>query len=132
MSRLSNPLSDLRVIDLSANLPGAYCARSLGAYGADVIHVEPPGKGNSLRSVGPFYRDIPRPDRGALHNHVNCGKRGVTLDLSSGVGKRMLRELIENADVVVEDHPSGTMEARGLGFEDLSDINPGACRGLAQ
>ena len=125
MSRLSNPLSDLRVIDLSANLPGAYCARSLGAYGADVIHVEPPGKGNSLRSIGPFYRDIPHPNRGALHNHVNCGKRGVTLDLCSGVGRRMLRELMENADVVVEDHSSGTVEARGLGYEDLSDINPG-------
>ena len=120
-----SPLSDLRVLDLSRNLPGAYCARSLCAFGADVIHVEAPGKGNSLRTIGPFYRNLPHPERGALHNHVNCGKRSVTLDVGSGVGRRVVRKLAENADVVVEDHPAGTMEAIGLGYEDLSDINPG-------
>ena len=120
-----SPLSDLRVLDLSRNLPGAYCARSLCAFGADVIHLEEPGKGNSLRTIGPFYRNLPHPERGALHNHVNCGKRSVTLDVGSGVGRRVVRKLAENADVVVEDHPAGTMEAIELGYEDLSDINPG-------
>ena len=119
------PLSDLRVIDLSLKLPGAYCARALCAFGADVIQLEAPGIGNSLRRIGPFHRDLPHPERGALHNHVNCGKRSVTLDVGSGVGRRMVRKLAENADVVVEDHPAGTMETIGLGYEDLSDINPG-------
>ena len=118
------PLSDLRVIDLSLKLPGAYCTRALCAFGADVIHVEAPGKGNSLRTIGPFYRDLPHRERSGLHNHVNCGKRSVTLDVGSGVGRRILTSLIEKADVIVEDWGPGEVEARGLGYEALDALNP--------
>ncbi len=119
-----SPLSDLRVLDLSRNLPGAYCARSLCAFGADVIHVEVPGKGNSLRTIGPFYRNLPHPERGALHNHVNCGKRSVTLDVGLGVGRRMMLGLTKDADVIIEDWGPGAIEARGLGYETLAEVNP--------
>ena len=124
MSNAHTPLYDLRVLDLSSNLPGAYCARSLCAYGADVIHMETPGTGNTLRGIGPFYRDIPHPERGVLHNHVNCGKRSVTLDLESGAGRRMMLGLTKDADVIIEDWGPGAIEARGLGYETLSEVNP--------
>ena len=119
------PLSDLRVLDLSRDLPGAYCTRALAAYGADVVHVESPRTGNLLRQVAPFYKDLPHHNRGALHNHVNLGKRGVTLDVESGMGRRVLRELARNSDILVEDHPVGTLETKGLGYKTLSRINPG-------
>ena len=125
MSSLSGPLSDLRVLDLSRELPGAYCARALAAYGAEVVHVEAPRTGDLLRRVAPFYKDLPQHNRGALHNHVNLGKLGITLDVESGVGKRVLKELAERTDIFVEDQPAGAMEARGLGYEGLSESNPG-------
>ena len=125
MSSLSGPLSDLRVLDLSRELPGAYCARALATYGAEVIHVEAPSTGDLLRRVAPFYKDLPHFNRGALHNHVNLGKLGITLDVESGVGKRVLKELAERTDILVEDHPAGAMEARGLGYEGLSESNSG-------
>ncbi len=125
MSNIIGPLSDLRVLDLSRELPGSHCARALAAYGAEVVYVEAPRTGSELRRVAPFYKDLPHYNRGALHNHVNLGKLGITLDVESGVGKRVLKELAEGADILVEDHPSGTMEARGLGFEQLAEINPG-------
>ena len=119
-----SPLSDLRVLDLSHNLPGAYCARSLCAYGADVIHVEVPRAGNAIRSMAPFYKDLPHPEHGGLHNHVNSGKRSVTLDLESEAGRGALKALAKDADAVVEDGAPGEMEARGLGYEDLARTNP--------
>ena len=125
MSDGRGPLSDLRVLDLSRDLPGAYCARALAAYGAEAIHVEAPRTGNALRPVAPLYKDLPHYNRGALHNHVNCGKRGITLDVESGVGRRVLRELAQNADILVEDRPAGAMEARCLAYEDMAAINPG-------
>lgn len=125
MSDARGPLSELRVLDLSRNLPGAYCARALAAYGAEVIQLEAPRTGSTLRLVAPFYKDLPHHNRGALHNHVNLGKLGITLDLESGIGVRALRELVKNADVLVEDHPTGTMEAKCLSYEDLAEINPG-------
>ena len=125
MTDAQGPLSDLRVLDLSRDLPGAYCSRALAAYGAQVVHVEAPCTGNLLRRVAPFYKDIPHTNRGALHNHVNLGKLGITLDVESGVGRRVLRELAKDADIFVEDQPAGAMETKGLGYEDLAAINPG-------
>lgn len=119
------PLSDLRVLDLSRDLPGAYCARSLAAFGADVVHVESPRGGSPLRRVAPFFQDVPHLNRGALHNHVNCGKRGITLDMESESGRRLLRELARKSDVLVEDHPAGALDAGGLGYEALAEISPG-------
>ena len=87
--------------------------------------MEAPCTGNLLRRVAPFYKDIPHNNRGALHNHVNLGKLGITLDVESGVGRRVLRELAKDADILVEDQPAGAMETKGLGHEDLAAINPG-------
>ena len=55
-----------------------------------------------------------------MHNHVNCGKRSVTLDLESGVGRRMLLGLTKDADVIIEDWGPGAIEAQGLGYETLA------------
>ena len=125
MTDAQGPLCDLRVLDLSRDLPGAYCSRALAAYGAEVVHVETPCTGNLLRRVAPFYKDLPHHNRGALHNHVNLGKLGITLDVESGVGRRVLRELAKDANILVEDQPAGAMETKGLGHEDLAAINPG-------
>ena len=86
--------------------------------------METPGTGNTLRGIGPFHRDIPHPERGVLHNHVNCGKRSVTLDLESGAGRRMMLGLTKDADVIIEDWGPGAIEARGLGYGILGEVNP--------
>lgn len=125
MSDARGPLTDLRVLDISRDLSGAYCARSLAAYGAEVVHVEAPLAGNRFRRAAPFYKDLPHHNQGALHNHVNLGKRGITLDLDSGVGRRVLRELARNCDILVEDHPVGTLETKALSYDSLAGINPG-------
>ncbi len=90
-----------------------------------MIHLEAPRTGNKLRRVAPFHKDLPQHNRGALHNHVNLGKLGITLDVESGVGKRLLKELAERIDILVEDQPAGAMEARGLAYERLCESNPG-------
>ena len=123
MNSPAAPLSDLRVLDLSRSLSGSYCAGRLAACGADVVQVEAPGVGNSLRRLGPFLSDMPGRERSGLHGHVNCGKRSVTLDISTAAGRRMLTALAASADVVVEDLGPGGLESLGLDYDRLSRVN---------
>ena len=78
------PLSGLRVLALSDET-GQFCGKLMGDLGADVIKIEPPG-GQNTRSVGPFYKDIPHPERSLSFWHYNTSKRGITLNLESTEG----------------------------------------------
>ena len=80
---------------------------------------EPP-TGDALRHEPPFWRDEPHVEGGALHLHLNAGKRSVTLDLQTEADRATLRRLIDTADAVLEDFAPGTLDALGLGYEALA------------
>lgn len=116
------PLADLRVIDLATVLAGPGCARYLADFGADVIKVERPGTGDTLRSMG--WRD-PADDVTLFWKLGGRGKRSVGLDLQQPEGVETLRRLIITADVLVENFRPGKLEALGLVPDELIAENPG-------
>ena len=118
------PLDDVRVIDLTHTAIGPFCTRMLGDYGADIIKIERPRTGDPARAMQPFLDDEPGLERSGLFLFLNTNKRSVTLDLESEEGREIVRRLAAGADVVVENFAPGAMEAMGLGYERLSEINP--------
>ena len=120
----SSALSELTVLDLSQHVAGAYTGKLLAAFGAEVIKVEPPGEGDVARKVGPFPDNEVDPEASALYLYLNTGKQGLTLDISSDEGASVLKELVAQADVLVENFVPGTMESMDLDYSTLSAINP--------
>ncbi len=116
------PLSGLTVLDCSQVLVGPFCTMQLGDLGAEVIKVEQPGVGDQTRAWYPprFGEDGPS----AYYASVNRNKRSITLNLSNERGQQILRTLAADADVVVENFRTGTMDDWNLGYEDLAGINP--------
>jgi len=114
-------LSDLRVLDLSNGVAGAYCTKLFAGYGADVIVVEPPD-GHPLRRHGPFVEDRPHPETGALWLYLGTNKRSATLDIGTPTGMRLFRRMVEEANVIVESFPPGLMSELDLNFEALRGI----------
>ncbi len=115
------PLTDLRVVDLSTVLAGPNCARYLADFGADVIKVERPDGGDSLRNMA--WRD-PRDGEGMWWKLVNRNKRTIALDLKDDGDLAVLRGLVTDAHVLVENFRPGTLERLGLGPDELHAINP--------
>jgi crotonobetainyl-CoA:carnitine CoA-transferase CaiB-like acyl-CoA transferase len=115
------PLADLRVIDLSTVLAGPNCARYLGDFGAEVIKVERPDGGDSLRNMA--WRD-PRDGTGLWWKVVNRNKRTIALDLKADADRDVLLRLIDDADVLVENFRPGTLERLGLGPDTLLARRP--------
>ncbi|MBI2918751.1 MAG: CoA transferase [Chloroflexi bacterium] len=116
------PLAAYRVLDLS-DAKGQFCARLLGDLGANVVLVEPPG-GQPDRRVGPFYHDEPHPERSLYFFALNTSKRSITLDITQPDGQDLLKRLAARADFLVESFPPGYMDSLGLGYDELSLINP--------
>ncbi|MDY6907640.1 MAG: CoA transferase [Chloroflexota bacterium] len=116
-------LSGYRVLDL-ADERGLMCGQILGCLGADVVKVERPS-GDAARNVGPFYHDIPDPEKSLYWWWTNLNKRGITLDIETADGQAIFKKLVEKADIVVESFEPGYMAGLGLGYEDLEAINPG-------
>jgi crotonobetainyl-CoA:carnitine CoA-transferase CaiB-like acyl-CoA transferase len=116
-------MDDIRVLDISHGIAGPFCAKILGDFGADVIKVEPPG-GESGRTMGPFFHDDPNPEKSLFFLLLNLNKRGTTLNLETSTGAKIFKELVLEADVVVETFPPGYLDSLGLGYEDLEKINP--------
>jgi crotonobetainyl-CoA:carnitine CoA-transferase CaiB-like acyl-CoA transferase len=117
-------LENLRVLDLSSEVAGPYCARLFGDYGADVIKVEPTG-GERGRDLEPFFPMISSSERSAFFTFLNFNKRGIVLDLQSESGRDVFLRLLGEADVVVESFRPGYLESLGLGFEALEARKPG-------
>lgn len=111
------PLEGIRILDLTTN--SGYCGMELADYGAEVIKVETPSGGDPLRGLAPL-KD------GASPHHIyrNRGKKSVTLDLWTPEGKEIFKKLVATADAVLENFVPGTLEEMGLGYEDMSAINP--------
>lgn len=117
-------LTGLRVLDVSRDLPGAFCCKLLADLGAEVIKLEPP-EGDPLRRRPPFAGDVPHTEKSALFLYLNTSKRSVTLNLEEPGGQALFRELARTANIVVETLPPGRMAALGLGYDALSADNPG-------
>ena len=114
-------LSSYRVLDLSDK--GLICGQILADLGADVIQIEPPA-GSRGRFVGPFQTGIDAPENSLHWQAYTRNKRSVVLDLESAEGQDIFRNLVRDADFLIESEPPGAMTARGIGYESLSEINP--------
>lgn len=122
-------LEDIKVLDLTRVLAGPYATMILADMGADVLKVEMPKTGDDSRAFGPFVGE-----ESAYFMSINRNKRSMTLNLKSEEGKKILRNLIKEADVVVENYRPGTMEKFGLGYDEVKKINDkviyAACSGF--
>ncbi len=112
-------LEGIRVLDLSRLLPGPYCTMLLADFGADVIKIEEPGKGDYSRSFPPFLKDF-----GYWHLQLNRNKRSVVLNLKTDAGRRAFLELVKTADVVVESYRPGVLQRLGVDYEAAKAVNP--------
>ncbi|MDB5560186.1 MAG: caiB [Enterovirga sp.] len=116
---MSGPLTGLKVIELGQLIAAPFATRLLAEFGATVIKVEPPGAGDPLRKWRKTH------DGTSLWSYVQSrNKHSVTIDLKAAEGQAIVRRLAAEADVVVENFRPGTLEKWGLGFDDLSQINP--------
>ena len=115
-------LAGFRVLEVGSMVAVPWCGKLLAALGADVVKVEPPGTGDPSRRRGPFPGDNPHPERSGTFLYLNTGKRGITLDVDDPQGRRVLRQLASEADVVIHDSPPSTAASRGLSRESLTEI----------
>ncbi len=129
---VEQPLAGVRVVELATGVAGGYAGKLLADFGADVVKVEPPG-GDPVRAQGPFPDDVVTDDaldtgyleQGALHLHLGTNKRSAVADLRTEAGRALVRDLVGGADILLESSTPGTLEALGLGYEDLRRIRPG-------
>lgn len=118
---MTQPLSGIRILDLSRLLPGAYASQMLADFGADVIKIEEPGSGD-------YGRFMPPHGAGGMGLHflaINRNKRSMTLNLKAAEGREVFLRLVKQADVLLESFRPGVLERLGLGYEQLKEINPG-------
>jgi crotonobetainyl-CoA:carnitine CoA-transferase CaiB-like acyl-CoA transferase len=116
-------LAGLRVLDL-ADEKASFCSKLLADMGADVIKVERPG-GDVSRWAGPFWNNMPHPEKSLSFWYNNTSKLGVTLNLETEEGGEIFHRLSNRADVIVETSPPGYLDGLGLGYEALRETNPG-------
>ena len=124
---MAGALSHIRVLDLSRVLAGPWCGQILGDLGAEVIKVERPGSGDDTRHWGPPYiKDAEGNDsrEAAYFQSANRNKQSVTLDFTQPEGQRLVRELVVQCDVLLENFKVGGLAAYGLDYESLKAINP--------
>lgn len=116
---VTGALAGIRVVDLSRILGGPFCGQILGDHGADVLKIEPP-QGDDTRTWGPPFRD----GVASYYFGLNRNKRVMKLDLTADADRAVLLALLADADVLVENFKTGTMEKWGLGFDALSQQFP--------
>jgi formyl-CoA transferase len=117
----TGPLKGLRVIELGVLLAGPFCGQLLGDLGAEVIKIEPPGQGDPMRDWG----TIKPKGQGLWFPIVARNKKCITANMRTPEGQQILKDLVVEADFVLENFRPGTMEKWGLGYDVLSTINPG-------
>ena len=119
-SNNAQALAGLKVVELGQLIAGPFASKLLGEFGADVVKIEPPGTGDPLRKWRVLKDDT------SLWWHVQTrNKRSLALDLRSEEGQEIVRRLVDEADIVIENFRPGTLEKWGLGWETLSERNPG-------
>ena len=112
-------LSGIRVADISNFLAAPMASMFLGDYGAEVVKVEHPSRGDEMRFWGENKNGV-----GLYYKVVNRNKKSVTADLRTPIGVEIVKRLVRTADVVIENYRPGTLEKWGLGYDVLSEVNP--------
>ena len=120
---MPSALEGVSVLDLTHCIAGPYCTRLLAGFGADVLKVEPPG-GERGRRMAPFFGDEPGPDTSLPFAYLNSGKRSLTLNLKSEEGRDILRSLLSETDILVENFAPRVMPSLGLDYPTLKEIAP--------
>lgn len=118
---MTTALEGIRVLDFTRQMAGPYATLFLSDYGADVIKIEALPKGDPVRTLGTAFIG----DESSLFLTWNRGKRSVAVDLRSEQGKDVVRRLVKDCDILVENYRPGVAEKIGIGYDDLSKINPG-------
>jgi formyl-CoA transferase len=113
-------LAGIKVLELGQLIAGPFCGKTLGDFGAEVVKIEPPGLGDPLRK----WRLL-KDGTSVWWQVQSRNKKSVTLDLRAPEGQEVVRRLVREADVLIENFKPGTLEGWGLGWEQLSAINPG-------
>ena len=127
---ITMPLQGIKVLDLSRILAGPWAGQMLADLGADVIKVERPGTGDDTRSWGPPYMpasvgfEDSESREAAYFQTANRGKRSLCVDMSQPKGQDIIKQLVVQADVLIENFKVGGLAKYGLGFETLGKINP--------
>lgn len=124
---LPKALGHIRVLDLSRVLAGPWCSQNLADLGADVIKIERPGAGDDTRAWGPPYAKNEQGKdtlEAAYYLSANRGKRSLTVDIASSEGQALLRELVVQCDVVLENFKVGHLKRYGLDYDTLKAIKP--------
>src|SRR6202035_849869 len=116
---LQGPLKGLRVIDAGTMIAGPLAATQLADFGAEVIKVELPGAGDSMRHWAPM-----KEGRSLWWKVIARNKRLVTLTLSKPEGQALFRRMVADADIVIANYRPGTFERWGLGYAELAKLNP--------
>lgn len=114
----SGPLAGVKVLDLTAHMAGPFGTMVLADMGAEVIKLEPPGTGESTRSMGDAS------ERNAYFRYINRNKKGLTLNFKDPDGKALFLELVKQVDVLVENYRPTVLPRAGLGWDVLRDVNP--------
>ncbi|MHB8328090.1 MAG: CaiB/BaiF CoA transferase family protein [Acidimicrobiales bacterium] len=122
---MTGPLAGTRVLDLTQHVAGPYCTKLLALFGATVIKVERPGVGDRMRQVGPFA-GAPGGERSLAFLDLNVNKIGITLDLAHAKGKKILRDLLAGADLVVESGKPGSIGRLGFSYDEITKTSPQA------
>ncbi|WP_144730896.1 CaiB/BaiF CoA transferase family protein [Acinetobacter oleivorans] len=120
-------LNGIRVLDLSRVLAGPWCGQILADLGAEVIKIERPKVGDDTRSWGPpWMKDDSGQDtqEAAYYQSTNRNKLSVAIDIASPDGQELIKALIQDTDVVIENYKAGSLKKYGLDYESLSAINP--------
>jgi crotonobetainyl-CoA:carnitine CoA-transferase CaiB-like acyl-CoA transferase len=117
-------LSGVRIIDLTHYIAGPYCTKLFADLGADVIKIEKPDRGDGARWLRPFIGDEPHPEKSALFLYLNTNKRSVILDLKNPEGVGTLKDMVRDADILVESFRPGVMAKLGISYPILERLNP--------
>ena len=117
------PLDGVKVLDLSEDIAGSFCARLLADYGADVLKLEPV-EGSALRRAPPFFGDDPHPEKSLFFLLLNLNKKSANLNLENAAGRDLLKQLVPHVDVVVESFRPGYLDGLGVGYDSLEPLNP--------
>ena len=114
------PLAGVKVVELGQLIAGPFAGKTLADFGAEVVKIEPPGEGDPLRTWRLLHKGT-----SVWWQVQSRNKQSVALDLRQPQGQEIARRLIREADVVIENFRPGTLEVWGLGWDDLSRLNPG-------
>ena len=121
---MSGPLSNIRILDMSRVLSGPWAGQLLGDYGADVVKIERPGDGDDTRQWGPPWLNGEAAES-AYFLSANRNKRSITVNLAVAAGQKIIRDLVQKSDILIENYKVGTLARYGLGPQALIKLNPG-------